>query len=315
MEPINKMQESQTQVTIKYQCCRCGYQTQNATNIKRHLRRKVVCENILECEDAAFSELKEQYLAPKIKDLECNFCNKKFSHRQSLNLHKAKYCSKSVSVEEINARLTRLEQEKQTLIQAVTGAGAGPSVCNTNNLNHSNNNNNTYNIQINSYDRPNLSYLTPAFLTQCIKRRDKGLCELLEHIHYHPDHAENHNVKISNRKSNFIETHDGVRFQFQDKNKVLDELVREGFEILEEYYLDCEDEIQHALNYNETRLEEVRDFLKACRDQDIHVLTPLKQNVFLLIINKQYIIFQKKKTPASSACVTDGPTLKKFEAV
>lgn len=242
-------------------------------------------------------EQKEHFLATKVKQFECSLCSKLFSHRQSLSVHK-KICSSNRN-NNTDERLLRLEQNTQTLMNQMSRVPSG-LLTTYNTRNNNSNCNNTYNIQINSYDRPNLSYLTPAFLTQCIKRRDKGLCELLEHIHYHPDHAENHNVKISNRKSNFIETHDGMRFQFQEKNKVLDELVREGFEILEEYYLDCEDEIQHALNYNETRLEEVRDFLKACRDQDIHVLTPLKQNVFLLIINKQYIIFQKKKPVATA---------------
>lgn len=79
---------------------------------------------------------------------------------------------------------------------------------------------------------------------------------------------------------------------------MLDELIREGYEILEEHYAENEEDIQlrryTALNHNETRLEEITEFLEKCRDQDINVIAPLKQNVYLLILNRQYILFQKK---------------------
>lgn len=188
--------------------------------------------------------------------------------------------------------MEELRQEFKESIRHLQASSSNASVQNINSHNTTNTTN-TYNIQINAYDRPNISYLTPGFLTQCVRRRDKGLCELIEHIHYHPDHIENHNIRVQNKKLNWIETHNGERFVYQDKNKVLDELIREGYEILEEHYAENEEDIQEALNHNETRLEEIREFLEKCRDQDINVIAPLKQNVYLLILNKQYILFRK----------------------
>lgn len=281
-------------------CPRCGYETEVKGNMMKHLTKKKPCHAILVDRDVS-SIISEFNGLAVSKQHFCDLCPSSFTSLQACNRHKRHFCKArrqtenniSQEVQQLREHIARLERQITT--HGVTNNTHGAT--NNTNCNNTTTNNTTHNntIIINSYDKPNLEYLTPKFLTQCVKRRDKGLCELLQHIHYHPDHVENHNVRITNKKLNLIETHDGERFQYQEKNKVLDELVREGFEILENHYLENEEEVERALNYNETRLEEVRAFLEACRDQDIHVLTPLKQNVYLLVLNKQYIIFQKKQ--------------------
>jgi hypothetical protein len=280
----------------KYVCDRCHYNTDRLPNLKRHLQREKVCEVLFQ--DVSRQDLLEKYKATKAYD--CPTCKKGFSTAQSRWRHK-KTCKAGETTHDLVKMIKDLQEEVRELRLTVPTPTTTTNHSNTHTNCNNTINNNHQTIIINAYDKPNLEYLTPNFLTQCVKRRDKGLCELLQHIHYHPEHTENHNVRISNKKLSLIETHDGERFQYQQKDKVLDELVREGFEILENHYLENEEEVQRALNYNESRLEEVREFLEACRDQDIHVLTPLKQNVYLLILNKQYIIF-KKKQPLQSDC-------------
>jgi hypothetical protein len=284
-------------MSTNYTCKRCGFETHLKHALKGHLQRKHACSPVDEDSNIDREQLINELYHRDYREhcSECPFCSKKFNNRSSMYRHKSICKLKKEAKGVDSSTYARLKAE---IIAEIQGQLHQHVVTNTTNTNTNTNcnNNTTHNTYvINAYDRPNLDYLTPRFLTQCVKRRDKGLCELLEQIHYHPEHAENHNVRVSNKKLSLIETHDGERFQYQQKDKVLDELVREGFEILENHYLENEEEVQRALNYNETRLEEVREFLEACRDQDIHVLAPLKQNVYLLILNRQYIVFQKRQ--------------------
>lgn len=276
-------------------CQRCGFEATTKASLIRHLKRKNTCGS--EEGSSVSREQQLQELTHKeynTRTFDCPYCQRKFNHSSNMYTHK-RICKRRdhpVAEADYCEKLKQMEEEMNLLKNQMK------EMCkiNQNNCNNTTNSTTTtYNIQINAYNKPNLDYLTPTFLTQCVKRRDKGLCELLERIHYHPEHSENHSIRIPNKKLNWIETHNGERFQYQDKNKVLDELIREGFEILEEHYLENEEDIQHAQHHNATRLEEIREFLEACRDQDIHVIAPLKQNVYLLILNKQYILFQKKQ--------------------
>lgn len=302
-------------------CRRCGYIASSKGNLKIHFKRRFPCHATLE--DISIEELMQQAIAnthqPSTREhrYPCRFCSKAFTSSQGRYQHQRYHCKLAkqegpVGPVDMAACMQTMQQNMEAMRLELERLKS-PSTVQNNTNNNTNTNTNSHNtihnnITIHAYDKPNLEYLTPEFLTQCVKRRDKGLCELLEHIHYHPEHAENHNIRLTNKRSNYIETHNGKRFMYQDKEKVLDELVREGFEILENHYVENEYDIQQALNYNETRLEEIREFIEACREQQIHVITPLKQNVFLLILNNQYIIFKKKSPNPDGASTSAAAT-------
>lgn len=283
-----------------FRCPRCGFQTKTRYNLKIHYYRNKPCPVTLA--NVPISELRKsmeirlnsstvnqgQRLYP------CKGCHKMFSSPQGRYQHR-RFCKGAPDppdpIDTLREEVKILRQE----IQDVRQSGWGGRSQFEYNHQHPDNN-----VTIHAYDRPSLDHLNPAFLTQCIIRRGKGVCELIEQIHFNADVPENHSLRISNRRCNWIETHNGERFELQDKNKVLDELIRQGFEILDEHYNVHEPDIEYALNYNPTRLEEIRKFLEGCRENDISVITPLKKDMFLLILNKQYILFQNHATGDAS---------------
>lgn len=304
LQPDVSAQNEQTDTL--YQCPRCGYHTTTKCCLKQHYNRKKVCPPMIQ--DISIHTLRSQMALTRIDTVKypfpCDACGRRFTSAQGRCHHKRRACKGP------QPTIATLQQEIQSLKHQLAIQSSQQS--NTT-IHHQNNNNVTINntiqqVTVHAYDRPYLDHLEPDFLTQCIKRRGKGVCELIEQIHFNAEHPENHSLKIPNRRSNWIETHNGERFELQDKNKVLEELIRQGFDILDEHYNENEANIEFALNYNPTRLEEIRKFLEGCKERDISVIAPLKQDVFLLILNKQYILFQKRPTPTAPPPLPPHPT-------
>ena len=55
-------------------------------------------------------------------------------------------------------------------------------------------------ININAFGNENLEYIDDKAITECISRVYKSIPSLLEKIHFDPEHPENHNIKITNKK-------------------------------------------------------------------------------------------------------------------
>lgn len=246
------------------ECPRCGYNTHRKDYFFNHLNRKFKCQAILA--DVSLDDLKKQYGCDEESDLKCFKCNcgKSYTHLASLSRHR-KTCN---------------DAKKQ-----ITN--------NTTNIhNITNNITNNVNIYVMPFGEENKSYLTSEFLTKCLKRTSQGLFELLQHIHFHPDHAENHNLRITNKKDNYIQKHDGNMWQYENKQKILDELFKKGFEILDDHYYDNETDLKQKLS--RSIMTNINNFIESVNNKEKDVVKPLLDGIYLLILNKSYMVLGKK---------------------
>ena len=94
--------------------------------------------------------------------------------------------------------------------------------------------NNTYNIvQINNFGNENISYIQTNFLQRLLKTPTSAVPELLKQIHFHPDHPENRNIKITNHRERFAHVFRNQEWQLARKDEILDEMVESGFTLLD----------------------------------------------------------------------------------
>lgn len=73
----------------------------------------------------------------------------------------------------------------------------------TNNIDNSSTNNTTNNITnitINAFGYENDNYITKKFLVECVKDVYNGVPNLIKKLHNDPNHPENHNIKITDRR-------------------------------------------------------------------------------------------------------------------
>ena len=153
----------------------------------------------------------------------CQFCKQKYSKNSNLHRHMKKCTKKdenkivSFKEESDNTKLLEyikiIEKEKKAIrkenelitkekkamrkeIEKLIDKVGGT----TNNIM-----NNTINIVApNNFTQENLDYLTGDYLDGLLKIPYGSILDLLRHIHFNPNHPENHNIKILNRKNNTI---------------------------------------------------------------------------------------------------------------
>lgn len=255
-----------------YTCPRCHYETKVAQYLKRHLSRVKPCDPIFSSQDP--KEALEAFTAQKVmnKVHTCKYCAKKFAHRQSKCVHK-KQCLRNK-----NAALEERVKELENLLEKDYG-----QVVITNNVT---NNNQTINqIQINAFSREDVGHIVTnkRFLEQCVKRTNKGLVELANKVHFDKNKPENNNLKITNKKMPYIQYHNGTKWMFDKKEKILNEVIDKSYGIMQDHFDDHEDEIKN--NMSNTMFSYIKEWMAKMSDKDKKIIEPLLEDLHILILN------------------------------
>jgi hypothetical protein len=228
-------------------CKRCLHTTTTKSNLLSHLRNKKTCSVDFD-EGGVEISIKsyiDELLAPQQpKKYSCSHCGSLFAYNQSMNKH-IKTCKKNP----INNTNQNAEDDKDNLIKELQAQiehykqqlqGQPP----TTTYNQTNNNatiiNNTYNITItrNDFGSEDTSYITDDFIKYCIENPSRGIAELIENIHYNPEHPENHNIRCKSLKKNVFEKCVDSEWTLCDASNTLDELIKIGYRVMNTYFMD-----------------------------------------------------------------------------
>lgn len=216
-----------------WKCPRCHYETKYKHSIKKHLTRQYECP-ATHCDTPYVDILDSMFPSETQKTCPyvCDHCSKGFTTRQARWTHK-KTCKKA----------NELQNPSQTQASITNNTNAHNSNAhNTNTNSHNNHSHNTTNnivnnhIHINAFGKEDLSHITKAFLTQSVKRRDKGLVELMRKIHFDRKVPGNRNIRIRNKKKSLIEYHNGKRWIYEDKSKVLNDVMDKGQNMMQDHF-------------------------------------------------------------------------------
>ena len=169
----------------------------------------------------------------------CRYCNKIFNKRQHKWRHE-KNCKERLGfttdevnkkIAEVNAAKDAIMLEKDKIIDELkkqievllTKVG--------------NTTNNTYNtIVINAFGKENMDYIKGGFVKELLNKGPySAIPKLLKEIHFNPEHKENCNVMIPNRKESYAKRYNGERWEFADKNLTLEDMSDKAFNVLTEY--------------------------------------------------------------------------------
>lgn len=229
-----------------------------------------------------FSECEE---IPQIisENLACNFCKKIYTRKDNLNRH-LKSCKKkntylvnsdtiSYSAHEVEELLKKEREKSQYVI------GELKSQIEVLLKNQGNNNTHTtnYNIVVNSFGKENLDYISNEFVQNLINSGPiSSIPTLLKYIHFNPNHKENHNVKISNKKQNYAQIFNGIEWEYRDKHVTIEDMSDRAYEILNKHYISGSNKYM--------------DSFKSQYDENSKVLSKrLHKDTELMILNNQKI--------------------------
>ena len=126
---------------------------------------------------------------------------------------------------------------------------------NKRNTNISNSNNNSHNttnniININNYGDEDTKYITSDYILKLLKNRPaKTIPELIKYTHFNTEHPENQNIKITNKKEPYIKVRKNNKWELQDKDETISDLIdRQQIHLLDE---NVEKKIEEKCNNSE----------------------------------------------------------------
>jgi hypothetical protein len=250
---INNMSSTNT----VYYCRDCNYNFKRKQNYEKHLetaKHKIV-------------------MSTKKKDLRvCPGCSKYFSHRSSLSRHKT-ICG-NIKTDDI---VDILQKENEELRKKIEKLEKTNHITN-NNTNIENQNNI---ININCFGNENMDYITDKVVLHCISKVYGSIPLLIEKIHFDPEHPENHNIKIPNKKLPHANVMTEKRsWELVKLDDAIGTMIDNGYNLLDETF----QEKGHILPNHQQK--HFKNFQAKYEDGDKNTIKDIKERVELLVLNK-----------------------------
>ena len=133
--------------------------------------------------------------------------------------------------------------------------------------------NNTNNIQLNNFGEEDTSYINDKILAKLIPN-------LLKLTHFHKDHPENKNLKITNKRDKYIKVYKNDEWKLDKRDIVIDNIMNHKFDTLETYY--AEKGKNNIMRYEQKRFEKFQDNID-CDNKE--TMNKLKEDITLTIVN------------------------------
>ena len=238
-----------------------------------------------------------------IPRFECSECGKKYSYRQSLHVHKRSCVVNATVVEtapetksiqdilhqkQIDEMKQAFDKERQEMklafeetmkeqINKILEKHAGTSTnCNNTNIETQQN----ITININSFGNENTDYIDNKAILACISKVYKSIPSLLEKIHFDPNHPENHNIKITNKKQPYASVMgNNQKWKTVDRKDAIEKMVINGYNMLDEKYAENKDKFPSSKQQN------FEGFQSRFESEDKDMMKQIKTEVDMMVIN------------------------------
>lgn len=165
----------------------------------------------------------------KTKLHNCDICQQTFIHLSGLYRHRIK--CKIIDIQKVDIlekELVELRKEVEDLKKR----NKDTNIKTQNNIENQHNN-----IIINCFGNENLDYITDKVILHCMERIYGSIPLLIEKIHFDPDHPENHNVQIPNKKLPHAKIMNHKReWQIVQKKDAIDNMIDIGYNMLDETF-------------------------------------------------------------------------------
>ncbi len=198
-----------------------------------------------------------------------------------------KYKGTVVKKDDKDARIEKLEKQVEALMEL---KGGGNTIINNVNHNHNHIENQQINIQINGFLDEKIEYITDnhELLKSLLNGPMSGVPKLLEQIHFHPDHPENWNVKITNDKKPHAEIFDSKKNKWikRDKKETITDMVERSYGVLDAHY----DKFKKEDCLESKVLKKFQKFSNKYDEGDKSLHKGLEKSTKILILNGVYTI-------------------------
>ena len=208
-------------MTVLYSCDKCLKSFTKKSIYDYHVRRKISCDM-------------------KNDEITCDNCNKHFSTYSNLCKHKRYICNEMI----LELKKSRKNKDKIIIdlyqkINTIANNKDKNIIINTNITNNNNNN-----IQIIAFDiLQNSEFLQFSDYGKLFNKCMRCIQAYIEYVYCNPNRPEYNNIYISNIVNKFIKIHDGKNWHIENKDVVIDELIRNVRDILEDAFEEYKEQL------------------------------------------------------------------------
>jgi len=259
------------------------------------------------------------YPVQELDVIQCNYCNRTFTLKSSLNKHLKDRCKikkedtntkeeiyqsllKQMQIMDENNKkqIRRLEENQKQIMEenkqlkremATKNKNSISNYVNSNNTTNTTNNtnntnnqqNNIKNLQINliAHGKEDLSFITEDRLKKILYKGFKSIENLTEIVHFDKNRPQNHNVYISNIKDSYVMMYNGEDWKLMDREKCLGDMYDEKSDYLVEKFEELENKL------DEQTMKRFGNFLSK-RDDD-KIIEQTKKEIKLILYNNRKI--------------------------
>jgi hypothetical protein len=213
----------------------------------------------------------------------CDFCLKIFKRTWHLKRH-LNTC-KGKKQYELN--LLNIQQRKiMELEKKIEEHKTCLTTNNTTNINNVSNNvniNNSRNIIINNYGEENIKHLTNEYFVNILQGAFMAVPNLIKQIHFDPNHPENHNIKISNKKEPYVKIMKDNKWHYVDKKTELLDIIDSKYFLLKDKYYKILEKKKYKLNQHQKI--QIDQFIDKYEEEDKQILLNLINKTELILLN------------------------------
>jgi len=136
---------------------------------------------------------------------------------------------------------------------------------------------NQTNIHINYYGCENLEYVTDTFVQKMMNMPYGSIPQIIKHIHFHPQHPENHNVKITNKKLPYASIFKNDKWELAHKCKVIEELMQKGYGLMDDKLTE--------VSLSDKGMSRFQDFQEKFQEENKEMFKSIYQDTELCVLN------------------------------
>ena len=175
----------------------------------------------------------------------CKYCNKELNTRQGRYAHH-KICklkknpvnlyldNKDIKFSD-NSKDFIISQQAQQLEIMKTKIELLLNQNSKSNIQNIHGDQNNVNFYINAFGNENIEYITDSIIQRLIVNEPmNSVPKLLQNIHFHPNHSENHNIYIPNKKDSLAKIYDGTKWIYRKKKDAIEDMANKALNIIEE---------------------------------------------------------------------------------
>ena len=135
-------------------------------------------------------------------------------------------------------------------------------------------------INLNNYGSEDLSHITDNFKNQMLKIPFVAIPKMIEEVHFSEKKPENNNIKLTNKKENYVKVYQGDKWIFKDRKSTIKQLMDNKYTIIDNHYEEYK-EVPKPEHVN-SQYKKFKDMYNE-GDKDLH--NELRVDCELLLLN------------------------------